>query len=105
MAEEEADGLKTLCEKLEVINLQLAKRKSARREALFWMLVAVCAAVLICFIVLTALGSQYLDWDWSDPELAIVGTAYHAFEWVFIRIAPLLLMGAVAGIILIKKKG
>ncbi len=46
-----------------------------------------------------------LDWDWSDPELAIVGTAYHAFEWVFIRIAPLLLMGAVAGIILIKKKG
>nr|WP_290461821.1 helix-turn-helix transcriptional regulator [Acutalibacter muris] len=105
VAEEEADGLKTLCEKLEVINLQLAKRKSARREALFWMLVAVCAAVLICFIVLTALGSQYLDWDWSDPELAIVGTAYHAFEWVFIRIAPLLLMGAVAGIILIKKKG
>ena len=105
VAEEEADGLKTLCEKLEVINLQLAKRKSARREALFWMLVAVCAAVLICFIVLTALGSQYQDWDWSDPELAIVGTAYHAFEWVFIRIAPLLLMGAVAGIILIKKKG
>ncbi len=105
VAEEEADGLKTLCEKLEVINLQLAKRKSARREALFWLLVAVCAAVLICFIVLTALGSQYQDWDWSDPELAIVGTAYHAFEWVFIRIAPLLLMGAVAGIILIKKKG
>ena len=26
VAEEEADGLKTLCEKLEVINLQLAKR-------------------------------------------------------------------------------
>ena len=98
VAEEEPGELRAISEKLEVINLQLARRKSARREAVLWLLISICAAVLICFAVLAALDSPYKGWDWSDPELAVAGTAYHAFEWVFIRLAPLIFIGSAAGV-------
>lgn len=104
VAEGEANELKALSEKLEVINLQLARRKAARREAVFWLLVAVCATVVIGFIAMVWLGSPYLGWDLGDPETAVMGTAFHAFEWVFVRLAPLVLVGAVVGIVIVKKK-
>jgi len=50
------------------------------------------------------MDSPYLGWDYSDPETAVVGVAMHAFEWLFVRFAPLLLVGAIAGIILTRKK-
>ena len=46
----------------------------------------------------------YLAWNYSDPETAVVGTAFHAFEWLFVRLAPVLLIGAIVGIILTRKK-
>ncbi len=106
VAEEEPGELRAISEKLEVINLQLARRKSARREAVLWLLISICAAVLICFAVLAALDSPYKGWDWSDPELAVAGTAYHAFEWVFIRLAPLIFTGSAAGVavMLVRKR-
>ena len=106
VAEEEPGELRAISEKLEVINLQLARRKSARREAVLWLLISICAAVLICFAVLAVLDSPYKGWDWSDPELAVAGTAYHAFEWVFIRLAPLIFTGSAAGVavMLVRKR-
>ena len=47
VAKQEADELKAICEKLEVINLQLARRKITRRAALHWLFIALCAAVVI----------------------------------------------------------
>ena len=80
IVEPEADGLKAISEKLEVINLQLAKRKTMRRKIFHWMFIAVCAAIVIIFAVLVVLNSPYQNWDYSDPETAVVGTGFHALS-------------------------
>ena len=95
IVEPEADGLKAISEKLEVINLQLAKRKTMRRKIFHWMFIAVCAAIVIIFAVLVVLNSPYQNWDYSDPETAVVGTGFHALEWLFVRVAPVALIGAI----------
>ena len=46
VAESEADEVKALSEKLEIINLQFARRKAVRRAALHWLLIAVCGGIL-----------------------------------------------------------
>lgn len=104
VTEPEADDLKAISEKLEVINLQLAQRKTARRKMLHWLCISVCAVIVIIFAVLMALNSPYLGWDYSDPETAVVGVAFHAFEWLFVRLAPIILVGAIVGIFLTRKK-
>lgn len=104
IAEPEADSLKAISEKLEIINLQLAQRKTMRRKILHWLLISLCAVIVIIFAALVALNSPYLGWDYSDPETAVAGTAFHAFEWLFVRAAPVILIGTIAGIILTRKK-
>lgn len=101
LAPSEPGDLKTICEKLEVINLQLAQRKAAARQLLHWLFVLVCGAVVA---VLFALNSPYLGWDFSDPETAVAGTVFHAFEWLFIRLAPIVLVGAGVGAVLTRGK-
>ena len=105
VTEPEADDLKAISEKLEVINLQLAQRKTARRKMLHWLFITLCAVIVIIFAVLMVLNSPYLGWDYSDPETAVVGVAFHAFEWLFVRLAPVIFIGAVVGIFLTRKKG
>lgn len=97
--ETEADGLKAIAEKLEVINLQLVNRKIARRNRIRFLLFSLCAAIVIVFAILWTIESPYLGWDYSDPETAVLGVAFHALEWLFVRTAPLLLIGAVIGMI------
>ena len=104
VTEPEADDLKAISEKLEVINLQLAQRKTARRKMLHWLFITLCAVIVIIFAVLMVLNSPYLGWDYSDPETAVVGVAFHAFEWLFVRLAPIIFIGAVVGIFLTRKK-
>ena len=78
--ESEVDDLKAISEKLEIVNLQLAQRKTTRRKTLHWLLISLCAVIVLIFAVLIALNSPYLGWDYSDPETAVVGVAFHAFE-------------------------
>ena len=103
VVEPEADDLKVISEKLEVINLQLAQRKTARRKMLHWLFISLCAVIVIIFAVLMVLNSPYLGWDYSDPETAVVGVAFHAFEWLFVRLAPIIFIGAVVGFFLTRK--
>ncbi len=103
--ESKAADLKAISEKLEVINLQLAQRKTARRKILHWLLISLCAAIIIIFAILTVFNSPYSGWDYSDPEISVVGVAFHAFEWLFVRLAPIILIGAIVGIFLTRKKG
>ena len=103
VTEPEADGLKAISEKLEVINLQLAQRKNARRKMLRWLFISLCVVIVIIFVSLTVLKSPYLGWDYSDPETAVVGVAFHAFEWLFVRLAPIIFIGAVVGFFLTRK--
>ena len=97
----EADTLKAISEKLEVINLQLAQRKTTRRKMIHWSLISLCAVIVIVFAILFELESSYLGWNYSDPETAVLGVAFHSLEWLFVRVAPITLIGAVIGIFLI----
>ena len=100
----EADDLKAISAKLEVINLQLAQRKTKRKRILHWLLISLCVAIVTGFAILFALESPYLGWDFSDPETAILGTAVHSFEWLFVRTSPVILIGAIVGIFLTRRK-
>lgn len=102
--ESEVDDLKAISAKLEVINLQLAQRKTTRKKILHWLLISLCIAIIAVFAVLLALESPYLGWNYSNPETAVLGVAFHSFEWLFIRVAPIILIGAMIGIFLTWKK-
>ena len=102
--EPKVDDLKTISEKLEVINLQLAQRKTARRKTLQWLLILLCAVIVTIFAVLAVLNSPYLGWNYNDPETAVFGAAFHVFEWLFVRLAPIILLAAIAGVFLTRKK-
>lgn len=104
VVEAAAEDLKAISEKLEVINLQLARKKDMQRKALHGLFLILCVSIVVIFVVLAVLGSPYLEWDFSDPETAVMGTAFHAFEWLFFRAAPIILIGAVIGFLLTRKK-
>lgn len=102
--ESKVDDLKAISEKLEMINLQLAQRKTARKQIVHWFLISLCAVIVTISIALILLNSPYSGWDYSVPETAVVGVALHAFEWLFVRLAPAVLIGAIVGIFLTRKK-
>lgn len=102
--EPEADALQAISAKLEVINLQLARRKTTRKRMLQWLLISLCAVTVTIFAVLLALESPYLGWNYNEPETAVLGVAFHSFEWLFVRAAPIILMGAIIGVFLTWKK-
>lgn len=102
--ESKADDLKVISEKLEVINLQLAQRRNARRKIFHWLFILLCTVTVTIFTVLTVLNSPYLGWNYNDPETAVFAAAFHAFEYLFVRLAPILLTGAIIGTVLTRKK-
>ena len=104
VVESKVDDLKAISEKLEVINLQLAQRKITRRKILHWLLILLCVVIVTVFVVLIVLNSPYLGWNYNDPETAVFGAAFHAFEYLFVRFAPIILIGAIVGIFLTRKK-
>ena len=104
VAETKAEDLSAISQRLEVINLQLARRKDMHRKILRGVCIALCGAVILIFAALFVWNSPYLSWDYSDPETAVVGVFFHAFEWLFVRLAPLVFVGAVAGICLTRKR-
>ena len=104
VTEPKADTLQVISEKLEIIDLQLALSRDEKRKKRRLFYILSCTAILIIYILLIKFGSPYLSWDYSDPETAVVGVALHAFEWIFVRLAPLALIGSIVGLILTRKK-
>ena len=102
--ETEVDSLKAISEKLEVINLQLAQRKNTGRKIVRWLLISLCAIIVMIFTALIIWSSPYLGWDYSDPETAVLGVAFHSFEWLFVRVAPIIFIAAIIGIFFTFKK-
>lgn len=98
------DDLKAIAGKLEVINLQLAKRRLYNLKVLYWALVSAAAIIALIFAFFIMFQSRYLNWNFNDPETAIAGTLLHAFEYLFVRIAPIALIGTVAGSIFVRSK-
>ena len=102
--EAKADDLKAISAKLEVINLQLAQRKTTKKRILHWLFISLCVVIAAILAILWELESSYLGWNYSDPETAVLGVAFHSFEWLFIRTAPIILIGAIIGIFLTRKQ-
>ena len=104
VAEKEADDLKAISEKLEVINLQLANREKARIKTISGILMTACILIVILFMIVIALDKTYLNWDFNNPEKAVAGTVMHGFVFVFVRVAPFILAGCIAGLIMTWRK-
>ena len=106
VAEPTTDDLKTLSEKLEVINLQLAKRSITKVKTIRWILISLCAVIVVIFIALASTNSFYLNWNYNynDPELAVAGTILHGFEFLFVRLAPIVFLTSVVGVVVTYKK-
>ncbi len=103
VSESKADDLKAISEKLEIINLQLLQRNNVRRKIIHWILISLVIIIIIIFSALFLLNSPYLNWDYNNPENAVLGVAFHSFEWIFIRIAPIIFISSIVGIILTRK--
>jgi len=99
-----ADDLKAISTKLEVINAQLAQRKESQRRAIHWFFISLALLIVLITVILFVLQSPYTGWDYRDPETAVLGTALHSFEWLFVRIAPVLLIGTIIGIVATRRK-
>ena len=69
--EPEIDDLKTISAKLELINLQLAQKKTTRKRILYWLLISLSVVITAVFAILLALESPYLGWNYNDPETAV----------------------------------
>lgn len=106
VAEPTTDDLKILSEKLEVINLQLAKRSITKVKTIRWILISLCAVIVVIFIALASTNSFYLNWNYNynDPELAVAGTILHGFEFLFVRLAPIVFLASVVGVVVTYKK-
>ena len=106
VSESTSDDLKIISEKLEVINLQLAKKSMVKVKTVRGVLIALCTLIVLIFIALAVMQSSYLGWNYNDPELAVAGTILHGFEFVFVfvRLAPVVFLVSVVGIIFTYKK-
>lgn len=104
ITEPDADELKSISEKLEVINLQLANRNKARIKTIRWILICVCVLIVVIFAALVSMNGCYLHWDYNNPELAVAGTLLHGFEFLFVRLSPFVFLGSVVGIIMTYRK-
>ena len=104
VTEEKPDELKRISDALERINFQFAQAKAARRKRAHWGFLSLAAAIVLAVVCLFFAGSPYLNWNYGDPETAVAGTLFHAFEFFFVRAAPFALAGAIAGAILTRSK-
>ena len=65
-----------------------------------------CAVIVGIFIALASTNSFYLNWNYNynDPELAVAGTILHGFEFLFVRLAPIVFLTSVVGVVVTYKK-
>ena len=104
ITEVENNELKIISEKLELINRQLYQQIKSKRKKNLSLLIIANIIIVLTFILFLFLNSPYLNWNYNNPETAVMGVIVHAFEWTFIRVAPILLIISIIGIITEKRK-
>lgn len=104
ITESEVDNLKVISDKLEVINFQLSQKNIIKRKTFHWIFILMCSIIVLISVILVVLNSSYLGWNFDNPETAIVGSVLHAFEWLFVRLAPITLVGGIIGIIFTRER-
>lgn len=98
--EKEKNDLKVIAEKLEVINDQLANKQKLKRKGIIKCLIITNIFLILLFILLVLLNSPYQTWNYEKIEYAILGTIYHSFEWVYFKVAPIIVI--IISVIIIK---
>lgn len=98
------DSLKEISEKLEIVNLQLARNSERKRKFWHYFFIIFCVVLILITMGIALVGNTYMEWDYSKPELAILGVNIHAFIWIFIRVVPIVFIGSIIGICLTRKK-
>ena len=88
--EKEKNYMKIISEKLEIVNEQLSIRQKRKRK--INLLLIIDLSTILLFILLLLLRSPYQTWDYSNTEWAVVGTIWHSFEWIFFKIAPIIII-------------
>ena len=103
--EKEQNDIKVISEKLEIINEQLSKSQKQKRKRTITFLIIIDVCIILLFILLALLGSPYQSWNYSDPEWSVIGTIWHSFEWIFFKVAPIvvMVMTLILAIMLIRK--
>ncbi len=104
ITEQKEDSLKEIAEKLEIINLQLAQKKETKRKIWHWIFISISVILILILVGIATLGNRYLEWNYNDPELAILGVEVHTFVWLFVRVAPIAFIGSIIGACLTRKK-
>jgi putative transcriptional regulator len=103
ISEDKPDNLKTIAEKLEVINLQLIERRENKRRFWHWFFIILSIVLLLIFTGIILLSNDYMNWDFNT-EMGVLRVIIHGFIWIFVRIAPFLFIGSIIGIYLTKKR-
>ena len=98
------NDLKAISNKLEAINLKLSNQRIQKLKRIRMILIFLSIFIVFLLILLYFMGSSYLNWDYSNNELAVAGTILHGLEFVFVRIAPIVLVLLMIGIIITYKK-
>ena len=102
--EQEKNDLKVISEKLEVINEQLSKKQKQKRNIFVNTLIIADVCLILLFMLLSVFVISYLNWDYSNPEWAVIGTIWHSFEWGYFKVAPfMIIVITVIGVILVKR--
>lgn len=98
------DDLKIISEKLEIINLQLSRRKESKRKFWHWTFIAICLVTIMIFIGISFMGNTFLEWDYNKIEYAVIGVIIHSFVWIFVRVSPIIFIISIVGACLTRKK-
>lgn len=103
--EKEKNDIKVISEKLEIINEQLSRKQKQKRKRTINFLIVLDVCIILPFIILAILGSPYQSWNYNDPEWSVIGTIWHSFEWIFFKVAPIvvIVITLILAIILIKR--
>ncbi len=104
VAVEKGDTLQEISNKLEIINLQLAGRQEKKRKTWHWIFISISILLILIFVAIAAMGDEYMEWIYDEPELAILGVGTHAFVWAYVRVAPIAFIGSIIGACLTRKK-
>ena len=90
--EKEQNDLKIISQKLEIINEQLSMSQEQKKKRTITFLIIIDISLILLFIILALLNKPYRTWDYNIIEWAILGTFWEAFEWVFFRLSPIMII-------------
>ena len=102
--QESEDEIENLSNQLAAINLSLAQSKENRRSIVRHLLIITLILLTLITLVFLLLESPYLQWDYSNPETAVLGVGFHSIEWIGVRLLPLLYIACFVGLHITRKQ-